>query len=466
MSGNQAIGGIGMYPTLGYNDYQYLAAAMSTPNPNAISFKGASAAETTTTTTTQPQPTYVQTATTEKKKNSKAPWVLGGIAVLGAAACIYGYSKGNTDLKGLERIKDGLKTAWNSIRGKAGDAVTDAADKAKTVFPKANNVQEVTVMKDGMQFVMKDGKPVKIITQEHKVIESADEIAKWELGNNKIVNEIKSLNITGKLPKGVSLSYTKQISDGKNVYQMIVENGKVVKAFSKNKEGDFIEVAQNELEAFLRNHAKAANEATTLTGTLNGKTIRMFSNGGTLKEFRNKNVTISVKDGKVVKAIVGTKELSAEELKALQKDLSKEIAQFGKEAGSKYQGLTSYEYIYRQKGGQKIRFNGSKTITSVNSVEDKVLTTAEQIKQYLEKNSGIKTELSGIASGSVLPSGYRLGNVLLKSDSGKIYTVCGDKITLILNADGTQLTGDALKSWKTSAEGKNEMQRILQSLKA
>ena len=133
MPSNYAIGSLG-YPSLGTTDYQALAAIMNTPNPNAqVSSRGNTQ---TTQATTQPQAQYVQQP---EKKNNKAAWVLGGIAVLGAAACIYGFKKGNTDLKGLERIKDGLKAGWNSLTGKAANATTKAAETAQEAVTKGKN---------------------------------------------------------------------------------------------------------------------------------------------------------------------------------------------------------------------------------------------------------------------------------------------------------------------------------------
>ena len=77
-----------------------------------------------------------------------------------------------------------------------------------------------------MSFIMKDGKPVKIITQDKKVIDKAKDVTDWLSKNTSVHREVNGLALYGAaLPKGVSLAYTREITDGKNVYRMIVENG-------------------------------------------------------------------------------------------------------------------------------------------------------------------------------------------------------------------------------------------------
>lgn len=466
MSGNYAIGALGGYPSFNALDYQALAAVMNTPNPNAqVAFRGNAQSVQPTAVASTPQVQYVQAEPEKKGKRGKV--VLGTILVAGAAACIYGFKKGNVDLKGFARVKDGLKTAWSSIRGKAGKVAADVTEKTGAVLPKAGNVQEVTVMKDGMQFVMKDGKPVKIVTRESKIIDKPEAIAKWVSSNKTTVDAIKKLDVSSVLPKGVSLSYTKEIVDGKKTYQMIVENGKIVKILSKDSNGKFAEIAQKDFEAFIKNHPGVVNKATTLTSTLNNQTVKLLDKNGKLVARSGQNVKISVKDGKVLEATIGGRKLKEEELKALQKDLSKEISQFGKQSGNKYEGLKEFEYVYRQKGGQEVRFNASHNITSVNSARENVIMSSEGIRKYLEANSGIKAELDGLTVGSTLPNGYRLGNITLKSDSGNIFTVCGGKVTSIKLADGKVLSSkNEIANWRKAAANNNEFEGILQSLKS
>lgn len=75
-----------------------------------------------------------------------------------------------------------------------------------------------------MSFIMKDGKPVKIITQDKKVIDKAKDVTDWLSKNPSVRREVNGLALYGTtLPKGVSLAYTREITDGKNVYRMLVE---------------------------------------------------------------------------------------------------------------------------------------------------------------------------------------------------------------------------------------------------
>jgi hypothetical protein len=229
----------------------------------------------------------------------------------------------------------------------------------------------------------------------------------------------------------------------------------------------FVEIPQKELEAFIKNHTGIVNQATTLTSTLNGKTIKLLNSKGELIAKKGQSVTMSVRDGKVIEAFVGSRKLKAEELKALQTDFSKEIAQFGKQSGNTY-GLTNFEYVYRQKGGQKVRFDARRNITAINSIQDKSIVNADDIKKYLEANSGIKAELEGITAGSALPDGYRLGNIIVKSDSGNIFTICDGKVQAITLPNGKVYkihTRDFIDSMNT-AEIKNEVEKILQSFKS
>ena len=327
-----------------------------------------------------------------------------------------------------------------------------------------------------MSFFMKDGKPVKIITQDKKVIDKAKDVAKWVKDNSSVMNEVKKLNLHGTtLPKGVSLSYTREIADGKNLYRMVVENGQVVKASSKDKAGKWVEVAENQFDGFIKNHAKQVKEAETLTRTFGGKKVQLLNSKGKLVA-QNGSIQMNVRNGKIVSAkFNGSRDLKPEELKALNQDYKSIVQNFGRENGSKY-GLKNYEYIYRQKGGQEIRFNSAKSILRVNAVTNKEITNADAIRSYLEKNDAIKTELENIASTGTVSNGYRLGNIIYKNDNGITFNITGNKINGIklgkkITIDkktfkaGELIDGKWLDEWRKTAANDNDYQAVLAMLK-
>lgn len=102
----------------------------------------------------------------------------------------------------------------------------------------------------------------------------------------------------------------------------------------------------------------------------------MLNSKGKLVE-QTGNIQLNVRNGEVISAKFNGRDLKPEELKALGKDFKTEIGQFGHEAGSRY-GLSNYEYVYRQKGGQTIRFDNSRRITNVTAVTQKTLPRAMQ----------------------------------------------------------------------------------------
>ena len=261
-----------------------------------------------------------------------------------------------------------------------------------------------------------------------------------------------------------SLAYTREITDGKNAYRMLVENGKVVKASSKDRAGKWVDVAENQFEGFIKNHAKQVKEAETLQKTLHGKDVQILNKKGKLVKQRG-SVQLNVRNGEVISAKFNGRDLKPEELKALGKDFKTEIGQFGHEAGSRY-GLSNYEYVYRQKGGQTIRFDNSRRITNVTAVTQKDITKSDAIKNFLEKNDGIKSELENIASTGSISNGYRLGNMVYRDDAGRTFEIAGDKIKgLKLNKKitlcgktfkaGDLIDGKYLGEWRKTAENGN-----------
>ncbi len=401
--------------------------------------------------------------------------IVGGTIATGALACLAAYKKRDGG-----SLLNGFKNLGKSLFGSKG--VTAAGEKAKSFVSNlikdgGKNLQEYTIKKNGTSFLMKDGKPVKIITQDKKVIDKAKDVADWVRKNPSVQAEVRKLSLTGTtLPKGVTLSYTKEIADGKNLYKLVVENGKVVKASSKDKGGKWVEVAEEQFEGFIKNHAKQVKEAETLTRTFKGKKVQLLNKKGKLVS-QTGSIQMNVRNGEIISAkFNGGRDLKPEELKALNKDYQSVAQNFGKENGSRY-GLTNCEYVYRQKGGQEVRFaQKSRNITSINSVTDKEITNSDAIRSYLEKNGDIKTELENIASTGSISEGYRLGNVVYKNDNGVTFNINGDKISSIkldkkTEIDGTKfkagtiIDGKWLGKWRALAENNNQYQAILEMIK-
>ena len=408
--------------------------------------------------------------------------VAGGLMIAGGAlACIKAYKRG--DGTGIKKMLNGFKQYGQKLLGSSAKEVAEkASDKADDVAAKISNIikdggknlQEYTIQKNGMSFVIKNGKPVKIITQDKKVIDKSTDVTKWVKEHPSIENEVKNMNLSSNLPKGVSLSYTKKIADGKNLYRLTVENGKVVKASSKDRAGNFIEVAEDQFEGFIKNHAKQVKEAETLQRTFYGKKVQILNKKGKLVA-QTGNVEMSVRGGQVVSAKFGGKDLKPEEIKALQHDFKAEIQNIGNEAGNKY-GLKDYEYVYRQKGGQTLRFNNSRTITNVTAVTEKDITNTSAIDSFLGKNESIKNELDNIVSTGNISNGFRIGNITYKSESGIIYNISGNKINGIkldkkVKIDGKTfkagevIDGKYLGEWRKTAENNNDYQAVLELLK-
>lgn len=400
--------------------------------------------------------------------------LVGGTIVAGAAACIAAYKKRDGG-----NLLNGFKNLGKSLFG--SKEATAAGEKAKSFVSNlikdgGKNVKEYTIQKNGMSFFMKDGKPVKIITQDKKVIKKED-VAEWVKDNTSVMNEVKKLNLHGTtLPKGVSLSYTREIADGKNLYRMVVENGKVVKVEVpiKDKADKWVEVPENQFDGFIKNHAKQVKEAETLTRTFGGKKVQLLNSKGKLVA-QNGSIQMNVRNGKIVSAkFNGSRDLKPEELKALNQDYKSIVQNFGRENGSKY-GLKNYEYIYRQKGGQEIRFNSAKSITSVNAVTNKEITNADAIKNYLDRNGDIKTELENIASTGTVSNGYRLGNIVYKNDNGITFDITGNKINGIkldkeITIDkktfkaGELIDGKWLSEWRKTAANDNDFRAVAEML--
>ncbi|MBR1776183.1 hypothetical protein IJ750_03825 [bacterium] len=464
MTNSYGIGGIGGYdPSLMSNPY--FLAALQSYNPYNPSFQGAQqntaaqqavdptiALQTSETAAATPNPAFKAAPQEESGNGLLVGGALAAITAIGVGA--YAAKRGNG-----EGIIKGFKNIWNNIKGNA-TPTTEALKKLNL-----KNAQEYTVSKGGTSIVMKDGKPIRIITSTQKEITEAKKVQEWVRNNSAVIDEIKNNFSTVKLPKGFSLRYTRLSSDGK--YKLIVENGKVVEALGQDRTGKFIKVADDQLEAFIRNHAGVVKDAETLKKTLTGKNVRLINKQGKTVSTKS-NITLHVRDGKVVEAQLGNgRKLTEEELKMLQNDFGKEINLFGKESGNVY-GLTDYEYIYKQKGGQKVRFTIDKTkkvdVKGVNSVTKENLNNADEIQKFLEKNTEIKDGIETI-SGGTLAEGFRLGNTVLKADSGNVYTIVKENVTEVKLADGTVKKGKDLKEWLKVAENKNEYEKILEELK-
>lgn len=96
----------------------------------------------------------------------------------------------------------------------------------------------------------------------------------------------------------------------------------------------------------------------------------------------------------------------------------------------------------------------------------KDITKSDAIKNFLEKNDGIKSELENIASTGSISNGYRLGNMVYRDDAGRTFEIAGDKIKgLKLNKKitlcgktfkaGDLIDGKYLGEWRKTAENGN-----------
>ena len=488
--------GYGISSIGSYANDPYFMYALNSYNPNFMGTQQATSQQNTQQ-TTQPaatvpaidatsvsiDPTFKGSSKDKNDGNNMGTVVTSGLLIAGGAlACIKAYKKG--DGTGLKKMLNGFKQYGKKLLGSSADDIAknaankadDAANKVSNIIKNGGkNLQEYTIQKDGMSFVIKNGKPVKIITQDKKVIDKAADIAKWVNKNPSIKNEVRNMNLSGNLPKGVSLSYTREIADGKNLYRLTVENGQVVKASSRDKAGKWVEVTKDQFDGFIKNHAKQVKEAETLQKTFGGKKVRILNKKGKLVE-QTGSIQMNVRGGKVVSAKFNGKDLKPKELKALQDDFQKEISSFGHEAGNKY-GLTNYEYVYRQKGGQTVRFDKSRTIKNVTSVTNKDITNANAMDNFWQKNEGIKNELDNIISTGNVSSGFRVGNMTYKSDAGVVYNISGDKINgikldkkITLGGKtfkaGDVIDGKYLGEWRRTAEHNNDFQAVLDLLKS
>ena len=252
------------------------------------------------------------------------------------------------------------------------------------------------------------------------------------------------------------------------------ENGQVVKAASRDRAGKWVDVAEDQFEGFIRNHAKQVKEAETLQKTLSGKKVKILKQDKLVEQ--TGNIQMNVRGGKVVSAKFNGKDLTTKELEALQKDYQKEISNFGHEAGSRY-GLKDFEYVYRQKGGQTVRFDKYRTIKNVTSVTNKDITNASAMDNFWQKNESIKNELDNIISTGNVSSGFRVGNMTYKSDAGVVYNISGDKINSIKLDKKITLGGKTFKAgeviddkylgeWRKTAENNNDFQTVRDLLKS
>lgn len=468
-----------------YSDYaQYLAmmqGAQATQNTLQVS-------PTFTSRSTGGDP--VQRAPEVKNYNTTAAVILTGlgIALTGAAACI---SKGKA--AGAEgnwnKIITGLKEYGKIVKGwfsggakkaasETADVTAAGAGRSVSNLINGSNLQEYTIQHGVNQYVMRGGKPVRIIEGNSRVIDKADDITNWMTSNpsaqKEINNLIGKLNSTRVLPSGTSLAYMKEITQGGKSYKVFVENGQVVKVMGKDKAGAFHEV--KDLDAFIKNNGAVVKEAKTLTQTLSGQKVKILNKKGNLVE-QTGNLNISTRDGKIVSAKFNGKDLKPEELAELQKNYNpSQIENLTRNTGDKYEGLSSFEYIYRQKGGQEFRFDVTGTPTRINAINTVEHTSDKAIKKFLEDNKNIQEELNKIASEGTISNGFNLRNAVYKTEAGNLCRINGKNIEAItLTKDvtikgktfkaGDEITGKYLKEWQKDASNSHDIEKILELLK-
>ena len=549
MGGSQAIGGVDSLMNYNYmmSDPYFQQAAMAY-NPNfrasqqtdsASESQGAGQSTQTQESSNSNTASSVGSsglASIDDSGSSITPYVVSGTVIAGGiAGLIYAGKRGNG-----EGVLAGIKNIWNGIFKKDGKAaLEDGSEKLGNLLRKGGkNVQEFTVMKDGMQIIFKDGKPVKISLQGRQAINGEKAVEKWinkhpqavqDVANASQFELIKPLEIGGKkyeiltekgeitrvqvnegsfvreltkdefdtfmkengnllkLNDNIALSWEREFTVGGKNYRFITENGQVTRVLREGKDG-FKELEGQELKGFLENNKDKVKATETLQKELTLKDVQLEKNEDgvptltTLKD-SSANVKLQVRntqDGiKVVKASYvdasgDTIELNSEMRNKIQSQFAREIKKFSQEPAGRYtfsdgSAITDFSYArnFDVNGVKtKIRFNPDGEIIGIDTIIKKQeFTKTKAIEKFLEENEGIKEEVESLATGAI-PEGYKVGEILVKSENGNVFKMIGDKITEIKLADGTVIKGSKnISKWNETAENQNETDKVLEMLK-
>lgn len=480
MTGYPAIGAVGT-DSLAYNPYLYSDslgyANLSQYNTDSIPYSNPVMG------TTSPSfqglssdslnASYNYANTSTEKKGGVNPWVVtAGVTLLTVGAACYLRGRGvNANGSFLEKLKAGGEANWKSITNffkggekAAAEAVEGAGKKAASSAPRnvanlVNGAQEYTIVKDGITIVMKGNKPVQITTKGKNVITDKTAIDEWLNKNVDLKNKINGLTIQKgqRLPNNISLRYTRTFGD----HTYVVENNKIVEVIGKAKNGSQHPIKGEELTKFLEKHSGEATKATSLEVILTGKKVGKIAKG-------SDKITVTVNNGKIISAKNGSKELTTQEINELQKVYKLKTSQIGYQTGNTYNNLgTAYEYVYTYKGNKYILDSNGKVKEITESIQNKTIDSTKGIEKYLEKNSELKGQLDSIASSGTLPEGARFGNIVVKTEDGLLCTIGsnGHKLESVTLANGTKFEGDALKTWRETAENENSISKILEMLK-
>ena len=484
--------GYGISSIGSYANDPYFMYALNSYNPNfmgtqqSVQAPAAAQSAPAAAVTTEPagiDPTFKGSEKDDDDGISTGKLITGGLLVAGGAlACLKAYKRG--DGTGLKKMFNGFKQYGQKLLGtsakegaeKAAEKADDAAAKISNIIKNGGkNLQEYTIQKDGMSFVMKDGNPVKIITQDKKVI---TDIAKWKRDNSALWNKISSFTpTTGKLPKNIKFdSVARNISYGGKNYKVILNNeGKITNVYRIGKTGQLNYI--NNLDDFLTKNTAFAKQAETFEYSKKGLVHLKNSSGNYAGQ--TKDVQLTVRNGEFVSARYkdGSSWVDIEDEKTIEKlkeTFKDTIPKIGKQRGY---GLEAKDCLYRYTDDvnhQSVRFFGDKS--PFEFIKEDAFNSTNKVNNFFSKHSELKKELDNIVSTGNISSGFRIGNMTYKSDSGVVYNISGDKINGIkLNKKitlggktfkaGEIIDGKYLGEWRKTAEYNNDFQAVLDLLK-
>lgn len=492
--------GYGISSIGSYANDPYFMYALNSYNPNFMGTQQSGQASQTanqyslpqadTTSVTTPAVTVDPTFKGSEKSDdgiSTGKLVAGGLMIAGGAlACIKAYKRG--DGTGIKKMLNGFKQYGQKLLGtSAKEAAEKAADKADDVAAKISNIiknggknlQEYTIQKDGMSFVIENGNVSQIITKDKKVI---TDIATWKSKkeNSALLNRINKFTpTTGQLPKDIKFdSVARTITDNGKTYRVILNNeGKITNVYGLNKNKQLYNISN--LDDFLAKHTDFVKKAETFEHPTKAPIALLDSNNNYRSQMRD--VTITTKNGEFVSARYkdGNSWVDIEDAKTLEKlKESKEYNDvIGKIGSRRGYGVKPEDCLYSYtENGKTVRFFGNKTPLEMTT--EKPLTSTKEVNQFFNNNGNLKNELDNIISTGNVPSGFRVGNMTYKSGAGVVYEIADGKIKGIrLNRDiklgNKNIPKETLiedmkliNEWKKKAAHNNDFQTVQDLLKS
>ena len=402
--------------------------------------------------------------------------VAGGLMVAGGAlACIKAYKRG--DGTGLKKMFDGFKQYGQKFLGtsakeaaeKTVSKADDAAAKMSNIIKNGgDNIQKYTIEKDGMQFVIEGGNLSQIITKDKKVI---TDITKWKQKYSALWNKINNFSIgTGNLPKNVKFdSVARTITDNGKTYRVILnKEGKISNVYSVGKNNQLSNI--DNLDEFLAKRTDFAKKAETFEHTTKAPIALFDSNNNYRSQMRD--VTITTRNGEFVSARYkdGNSWVDIEDATTLKKLKESTTDVIGKIGSWRGYGVEPKDCLYSYtENGKTVRFFGDKRPLEMTT--EKPLTSTKEVNQFFNNNGNLKNELDNIISTGNVPSGFRVGNMTYKSNSGVVYEIADGKIKGIrLDHDiklgsknipkETLIKGNELNEWKKKAANNSSYQKV------